>query len=77
MDRRRNWSFLEREDEKWFWRMTDASGTRESDGVFSTLMECTADAAKHGYVAWKTEHERRRDLALGVAKALAREKTDE
>src|SRR3712207_8760735 len=46
LDRRRNWSFLETEDEKWLWRMKDASGNRESDGGFSTLMEGTADAAK-------------------------------
>ncbi len=77
MDRRRNWSFLVREDETWFWRVTDANGTEESAGSFATLKDCTADATKHGYVVWRSEDERRRDLALGVTKALAREKTEE
>lgn len=77
MERRRNWSFLVREDESWMWRVTDSGGTQESQGSFATLKECTADATRHGYVAWKSEDERRRDLALGVTKALARERTGE
>ena len=77
MERRRNWNFLVREDESWIWRVTDATGTQESEGSFATLKECTADATRHGYTAWKSEDERRRDLALGVTKALARERSDD
>jgi hypothetical protein len=76
LERRRNWSFLVKEDETWFWRVADSTGTQES-ASFATLKDCTADATKHGYVAWRSEDERRRDLALGVTKALAREKTEE
>ena len=51
-----------------------ADGTREASArAFKTLKECADDAIKHGYVAWRAEEERRRDLVLGVKKALKRD----
>lgn len=76
MERRRNWSFLPAADESWVWRVTDAQGTRESACTFATLKDCTADAMQHGYVPWKSEDERRREMALEVTKILARERTE-
>ena len=70
-EKRRNWSFLTKEDGvSWIWRVSDAHGVEESKVSFSTLKECTADAMLHGYVVWKSENERRRDLELGVTKVL-------
>ena len=57
--------------------MTRADGSREASvRVFPTLKECADDAMQHGYVAWKAEAERRRDLVLGVKQALTRETRD-
>lgn len=69
-EKRRNWSFQVRDDGSWIWRVSDAHGVVESKVSFATLKDCTADAMLNGYVAWKTENERRRDLELGVAKVL-------
>jgi hypothetical protein len=61
------------DDQSWIWRVSDASGkTEQSPGKFATLKDCTADAMQHGYVAWKSEDERRRDSTLAVTKVLAR-----
>jgi hypothetical protein len=62
-ERRTQWNFLLGDDGTWTWRVVDPSGTeRRSDKAFATLRECTEDAARNGYVAWKTEEERRRRL---------------
>ena len=45
----------------WIWRLMNADGTEQTSRAFKTLKECTEDAAKHGYVVWKSEAERRRD----------------
>jgi hypothetical protein len=70
LEKRRNWSFLVTDDGAWKWRVSDAHGVQESNVTFATLKECTSDAMLNGYVAWKSEDERRRDLELGVAKVL-------
>jgi hypothetical protein len=60
-ERRKQWNFLI-EDDGWAWRVVHADGTEErSERAFKTLKECTDDAAKHGYVVWKSESERRRE----------------
>jgi hypothetical protein len=71
-EKRRNWSFLvaDGDDGRWKWRVSDAHGVEESKVTFATLKECTSDAMLNGYVVWKSEDERRRDLELGVAKVL-------
>ena len=69
-EKRRNWSFLLTDDGSWIWRVSDASGVEDSKVTFPTLKECTSDAMQNGYVAWKSEDERRRDLELGVTKVL-------
>ena len=59
--------------ETWKWTVTHPDGTQsESAEEFATLVACTADAAQHGYVVWKSEDERRRELKLGVMDALKR-----
>ncbi|HYC48137.1 MAG TPA: hypothetical protein VED01_21910 [Burkholderiales bacterium] len=61
MERRRQWNFLLGDDGSWMWRVFDPAGTEErSEKSFATLKECTEDAARNGYVAWRTEEERRR-----------------
>ena len=70
LEKRRNWSFLVTDDGGWRWRVSDAHGVEESKATFATLKDCTADAMLNGYVVWKSEDERRRDLELGVAKVL-------
>ena len=70
LEKRRNWSFLVTDDGAWKWRVSDARGVEESKVTFATLKECTSDAMLNGYVVWKSEDERRRDLELGVAKVL-------
>lgn len=56
------------------WTVSHADGTSEaSPAAFKTLRDCADDANRHGYVAWKPEAERRRDLVLGVAKAIRHE----
>jgi hypothetical protein len=53
--------------------VTNPDGTQsESAEEFPTLGACTADAAEHGYVVWKSEDERRRDAKLGVIDALTK-----
>jgi hypothetical protein len=69
-EKRRNWSFELTGDGSWVWRVSDANGVQESKVTFATLKECTSDAMLNGYVAWKSENERRRDLELGVTKVL-------
>ena len=69
-EKRRNWSFQVTEDGSWIWRVSDANGVAQSQATFPTLKECTADAMLNGYVVWKSEDERRRDLELGVTKVL-------
>jgi hypothetical protein len=70
LEKRRNWSFVLGDGGSWIWRVSDVHGVEESNGTFETLKECTADAMQHGYVAWKSEDERRRDLELAVSKVL-------
>ena len=71
-ERRSQWNFQSSEA-GWAWSVTRADGTREaSTRTFMTLKECADDAMQHGYVAWRAEEERRRDLVLGVKKALTR-----
>ena len=71
--RRSQWNF-ETTDDGWIWTVVHADHTRETSAVrFKTLKECADDATQHGYVAWKAEDERRRDLMLGVTKILAKE----
>ena len=61
MERRKQWSFLLGDDGSWVWKVVNPDGTEEaSQGGFATLKECTEDATRNGYVAWKTEEERRR-----------------
>ncbi len=43
------------------WKVVNPDGAEQaSAGGFATLKECTEDATRNGYVAWKTEQERRR-----------------
>jgi len=73
VERRSRWKFENREA-GWFWTLSHADGTAEASPLaFKTLKECADDAGRHGYVAWKPEAERRRDLVLGVAKAIRHE----
>lgn len=49
------------EDGAWSWRVVDPEGGEQtSERTFKTLKECTEDAARNGYVAWRSEEERRR-----------------
>ncbi|MGZ9010802.1 MAG: hypothetical protein ACXW2L_00925 [Burkholderiales bacterium] len=72
VDQRRTWSFVVTESGKWMWKVVHPDGAEESSIGFATLKDCTDDAHRHGYVAWKIEDERRRDRELKVAKALRR-----
>lgn len=50
------------EDGSWLWRVVNADDTEAaSERSFATLKECTEDATRNGYVAWKSEEERRRE----------------
>jgi len=72
-ERRNHWTF-ENSQAGWAWTVSRADGSREaSTQAFKTLKECADDAIQHGYVAWRAEEERRRDLVLGVKKALKRD----
>jgi hypothetical protein len=72
-EERRNHWYFESSDKGWAWAVSRADGAPESSTRwFKTLKECADDAIKHGYVAWRAEEERRRDLVLGVKKALKR-----
>jgi hypothetical protein len=59
-ERRKQWNFMMTEG-GWIWRLMNADGTEQTSRAFKTLKECTEDAAKHGYVVWKSEAERRRE----------------
>jgi hypothetical protein len=60
MERRRSWSFFILGEGAWVWRVLNPDGTEAcSDRTFKTLQECTSDAARHGYVAYKSDEERR------------------
>jgi hypothetical protein len=73
MEHRSQWNFESR-DGGWVWSVTMPDGTQKtSEQAFKTLKQCADSAAAHGYVAWKAEEERRRDLVLGVTKALSKE----
>ena len=73
VDKRRQWQFVVTERLAWKWIVTSPDGTTsESAEEFATLAACTSDAAQHGYVVWKPEEERRRELQLGVSGALKR-----
>jgi hypothetical protein len=62
----------------WLWTVLHSDNTKETSATpVKTLKECADDAAQHGYVAWKAEDERRRDLVLGVSKILAKESSSE
>jgi hypothetical protein len=61
IERRKKWSFFILGDGSWVWRVLHPDGTEQSaERGFATVSECTADAAKYGYIAWKPEAERRR-----------------
>ena len=61
VDRRKQWTFPIAEDGSWTWRVVDPDGDETgSDRSFMTLSECTEDAARNGYVVWKSDSERRR-----------------
>ena len=72
MEQRSKWNF-ESIEGGWIWSVVHPDGRNESAGQpFKTLKQCVDDANQRGYVAWKAEDERRRDLASGVTKPLAR-----
>ena len=71
LERRSEWQF-QMADDGWYWLRQEPDGTSEVSVKFATLKECTADAQQKGYVAWKSEEERRRNLALGVTDILKR-----
>jgi phospholipase C len=72
-NKRSKWQFVVTGRRTWTWTVTSPDGKRsESVEEFETLAACTSNAAQHGYVAWKTEDERRRELQLGVMAALKR-----
>jgi hypothetical protein len=72
MDRRNQWQFVVTERGKWKWVKTSPDGKQSESEELATLAACTADAAYHGYVAWKSEDERRRESKLGVMDPLKR-----
>ena len=72
MDRRNQWQFVPTERGKWKWVKTSSDGTQSESVEFANLAACTSNAAEHGYVPWKSEDERRRELKLGVIDALKR-----
>ena len=72
MDQRNKWQFVPTERGKWKWVKTSPDGMQSESEELANLAACTADAAYHGYVAWKSEDERRRELQLGVMDPLKR-----
>ena len=61
MERRKQWNFLLRDDGAWSWKVVNPDDTEGASGrTFTTLKECTEDAARNGYVVWKPEEDRRR-----------------
>jgi len=62
LERRKQWNFLLADDGQWQWRVVDLDGGEAaSKKSFVTLKECTEDATRNGYVAWKSDEERRRE----------------
>ena len=49
MERQADWTFVKLGTARWVWRHTSAEGMRRCPTAFSTLRECIADAALHGY----------------------------
>lgn len=75
MDKRSQWQFVITDPDGWKWVVVAPDGTRsESTQAFPTLAACTSNAADHGYVAWKSEDERRRELQLAVSGTLRRQR---
>jgi len=72
MDQRRRWSFVQSDDYGWMWTVVNPDGTQQTSQSFGTIKECADDARQNGYVPWKPEDERRRELKLRVAEALRR-----
>jgi len=69
VEQRSKWNF-ESSDGGWIWSVVHPDGRKESaETPFQTLKQCVDDATQRGYVAWKAEDERRRDLAAGSAKS--------
>ena len=63
-ERRTRWSFAYDRDNTWYWQAKRANGALErSDVKLETLADCLTDAMAHGYVAWNTDAERRREAA--------------
>ena len=61
LERRKQWNFLLGDDGTWRWRVVNPDDSENaSEGSFATLKQCTEDATRNGYVAWKSEEERRR-----------------
>jgi hypothetical protein len=61
VERRKQWSFPIGEDGSWTWRVVTPEGDESTSArTFKTLRECTEDAKRNGYVAWKSDDERRR-----------------
>jgi hypothetical protein len=61
LERRKQWNFLLGDDGSWSWRVVNPDDSvAASERSFATLKDCTEDATRNGYVAWKSEEERRR-----------------
>ena len=76
MEQRSQWNF-ESSAGGWVWTVTHPDGRTEAcEQPFKTLKQCVDDANQRGYVAWKAEDERRRDLASRIIKPLARGASD-
>ena len=76
MEQRSQWNF-ESGDNGWIWTVAHPDGQQESsEQAYKTLKACVDDATQRGYVAWKAEAERRRELVLGVTKTLTRNTTE-
>jgi hypothetical protein len=72
MNKRRHWQFVVTKGHTWKWTVIGPDCKQsESAEEFATLAACTFNAAQHGYVAWKSENERRRELQLNVMAALS------
>jgi hypothetical protein len=77
VEQRSQWNF-QSGDDGWIWTVAHPDGRQESsDQSFKTLKQCVDDATQRGYVAWKAEAERRRELILGVTKTLTRNTNDQ
>ena len=75
MEQRSQWNF-ELGEGGWGWSVVHPDGRQESSAQpFTTLKQCADDATQRGYVPWKAEDERRRDLAASAAKTATRDAT--